>query len=190
MDILTPTTELEAINLMLASIGESPVNTVEDNGLVDAATARTILRATSKRLQQKGWTWNTELELKLTRSFPDKTITLPPNVLKADTSGVDAGVDVVQRGLRLYDRKEHTYAFDHDLTVDMVIGLPFDELPEAARQFCVVAAGRKFQQGFVGSQTLDEFTKRDELLAWSDLINAEADAADYNVFAGLEALYR
>ncbi|UIL29739.1 hypothetical protein LZK75_11385 [Rhizobium leguminosarum] len=106
--ILTPTTELEAINLMLSVIGESPVNTVEDTGLVDAVVARQILIQSSRDVQLVGWHWNTEIDYPIAASFPEGELTLPPNTLKVDTAGADAGLDLVQRGNRLYDRKNHT----------------------------------------------------------------------------------
>ena len=46
----TPTTELEAVNIMLSTIGEAPVNNL-DSGLVDAETAETILKNVSRDVQ-------------------------------------------------------------------------------------------------------------------------------------------
>lgn len=177
---LTPTTELEAINLMLASIGESPVNTAEDNGVVDAVMARQMLRASSRRVQAKGWSWNTDKALTLARSYPEGEVKLPANTLRVDTVGDSVGVDVVQRGNRLYDRRNHTYEFGTALVVDLVSFLPFEELPETARQFITISAGRKFQESQVGSETLAKFNRSDETLAWADLCNEQAETADYN----------
>ena len=178
---LTPTTELEAINLMLATIGESPVNTVEDNGVVDAVMARQQLRAMSRRVQAKGWHWNTEKRLTLARTYPEGEIKLPANTLRVDTTYTDIGTDVVRRGDRLYDRVNHTFEFRRDLMVDLVVFLPFEELPESARQYITLAAARKFQESQVGSETLSKFSMRDELLALSDLQNDEGETGDYNV---------
>jgi hypothetical protein len=179
---LTPTTELEAVNAMLRAIGESPVNTVEDNGVVDAVMARQQLRATSRRVQAKGWHWNTDKAFVLPLSFPEGYVKLPINTLKVDTVGKSKGIDVVYRGQRLYDRRKHTYVFSEPLTVDLVSFLPFDDLPETARQFITISATRSYQEGQVGSDALSTFNRRDELMAWSDLVNEEGENADYNIF--------
>nr|WP_047575749.1 tail protein [Methylobacterium sp. ZNC0032] len=181
MQQLTLTTELDAINLMLAGIGESPVNTVESNGVVDAVLARQQLRATMRRVQERGWHWNTDPDLVLPRTFPDGFINVPANTLKVDTTRPDQDVDVVQRGTRLYDRRKHSYSFDRALTVNLVSLLPFDEMPEAGRQFVALSAARKFQEDRVGSGDASAFNRRDELIAWSSLCDAEAETRGYNV---------
>ncbi|TBE69129.1 phage tail protein [Rhizobium ruizarguesonis] len=180
--MLTPTTELEAINLMLSVIGESPVNTVEDTGLVDAVVARQILIQSSRDVQLVGWHWNTEIDYPVAASFPEGELTLPPNTLKVDTAGADASLDLVQRGNRLYDRKNHTFNVGRTVYVEIVLLLPFDQLPEAARSYIVMRAARQFQERMVGSETIWQFNSRDELRAWANLMSSEAETQDLNVF--------
>lgn len=179
--ILTPTSELEVINLMLSVIGESPVNTVEDTGVVDAVIARKILTQALRDVQVIGWHWNTEVEYPITPSFPEGYIYLPANTLKVDTAGVDESLDLVQRGNRLYDRKNHTYEIKQTVRVDLVLLLPFEELPEVARQYIAIRAARQFQERTVGSETLWSFNSRDELQALANLKSAEAETLDLNV---------
>jgi len=178
--MLSPTTELEAINTMLSTIGEAPVNTVEDNGIVDAVIARQILRSTSREVQSRGWHFNTEKGFLLT---PDSEgfITLPPTVLRADTVDESQNIDVVLRGKRLYDRRNHTFKFDKPIRTDVVILLPFDELPEVAREYITIRAARIFQERVVGSDLLSSFSKNDEVRALVALQEMEADTADYNI---------
>ncbi|SCW77057.1 hypothetical protein SAMN02927900_04759 [Rhizobium mongolense subsp. loessense] len=181
--ILTPTTELEAINLMLSVIGESPVNTVEDTGVVDAVVARQILIQSSRDVQLVGWHWNTEIDYPIAASFPEGELLLPPNTLKVDTSGPDASIDLVQRGNRLYDRKNHTFSVGRTVYVEIVLLLPFDQLPEAARSYIVMRAARQFQERMVGSEVIWQFNSRDELKAWANLQSTEAETLDLNVFS-------
>lgn len=181
MNFLTPTTELEAINQMLSVIGESPVNTVEDTGVIDAVVARQILAQCSRDTQVVGWHWNTEIDFPLTPTFPEGELLLPPNTLKVDTTGRDADLDLVQRGNRLYDRKNHTFQVKRDVKIEIVLFLPFEELPEAARSYIAIRAARTFQERMVGSETLWQFNSRDELKAWANLQNAEAETLDLNV---------
>lgn len=194
MDSLTPTTALEAVNMMLATIDESPVNSLEDSGLVDAVLAVQQLTATSRKVQAKGWHWNTELEFRLARDPSNGEIAVPKNTLKLVPTGADKGRIVTIRGTRLYDPVNHTFSFPAGLTANLIVFLSFDELPETARQFIALSACRKFQQTRVGSEILNSFSMRDEVTAWSDLLNDEGEIADYNVITDnpsmVEMLFR
>jgi len=180
--MLSPTTELEAINTMLSTIGEAPVNTVEDNGIVDAVIARQILRATSREVQARGWHFNTEKGYPIN---PDAEgfLLLPSTVLRCDSVESDQGIDVVVRGNRLYDRKRHSFVFDKPVKVDLLILLPFDDLPEVARYYITVRSSRVFQERVVGSESLSKFNQQDELRALVALQDYEAETADYNMLS-------
>lgn len=178
--MLTLSTELDAINTMLSNIGEAPVNTVEGSGVVDAVLARQILTSTSIAIQSEGWHFNTELNYPLTPSFPDKEIPLPPNLLRIDAV-TDAMYDVVQRGLRLYDRRNHSYQFDRGFKADLIVLLPFNELTEAARHYITIKASRIFQERIVGAEEHSRFNAKDEARALLTLQNADLKNGDYNI---------
>ena len=187
--MLSPTTELEAINTMLSTIGESPVNAVEDTGNVDVVIARQILQTVSREVQARGWHFNTEKNYTIT---PDSEgyLVLPNTVLKVDTVYPDSSKDVVVRGSRLYDREKHTYVFTDAVKVDMTILLTFDELPEVARNCVTIRASRIFQERVVGSDTLHAFNSQDEARAMVSLMEYEADTADLNILSGNYSVYR
>ena len=187
--MLSPTTELEAINTMLSTIGESPVNAVEDTGNVDVVIARQILQTASREVQARGWHFNTEKNYTIT---PDSAgyLVLPNTVLKVDTVYPDSSKDVVVRGSRLYDREKHTYVFTDAVKVDMTILLTFDELPEVARNCVTIRAARIFQERVVGSDTLHAFNSQDEARAMVSLMEYEADTADLNILSGNYSVYR
>lgn len=182
MPALTPTSELEAINLMLRAIGESPVNSVTGSGNVDADMAGETLRFTSRNLQKRGWHWNTLEGLTLLRTAVTNEITVPANTLKVDTSGNSKSRDAVLRGQRLFDRDNNTYSWDADLEVELVEFLAFEDLPETARSYIALSASRRFQQDRVGSETLAKFHAVDEAHAWADLQREETENGDYSIF--------
>jgi hypothetical protein len=177
MPELTLTTELEAVNAILASVGESPVSSL--NGLfVDADLAHKLLIQDMRALQTHGWSWNTEVNVPLQ---PDNAgyIYLPTNTLRVS---FDKPKIHVRRGLRVYNLTERSYTFTSSLTVpSMVILLPFEEMPEAGRRYCYERAGRVFQDRYGGENTLHQFQERDVLLAWAQLQNDEAETAQHNV---------
>lgn len=175
-------TELSAINTMLAAAGESPVSSLSDSGLADVAEAKATLDEQSRLVQTAGWAFNTEYEYPL---VPDTFgfITLPQNTLKADADTTFTQVDTVQRGLRFYDRKNHTYVFTESLKGTIVFLLPFDELPQSARQYVTIKAARTYQARVLGSDTQHKFSAEDEGSAMVAMQTAELEAGDYNMLS-------
>ena len=179
-----PTTELEAVNLMLSAIGEAPVSSLNDPSLLDASLAQEVLDQTSIAIQTRGLHCNTDLKLKLTRDVTSNEINLPTNTAKVDSSDVSAHRDVVQRGTKLYDRDNHTFVFDEDITVDIVYLLNFDDLPQHVRRYVMTKASRRFQTRFMGSETLAGFTAQDEQEALIEFERTEAQTEDSNLLTG------
>tara|TARA_R100000458_G_C8232831_1_gene214042 strand:- start:340 stop:957 length:618 start_codon:yes stop_codon:yes gene_type:complete len=180
--VMTPTTELDAVNQMLVSIGEAPVN-VLGSGLQEAEIAQTTLTNISRDVQSQGWYFNTEIRYTLARNS-DNEIVLPNNCVKVDRTQVyrDYDTDVVERNRKLYDRVTNSYTFDKDLVVNMVVLLDFNELPEVARRYITLKAARVFQDQTVGAQELHGYQINDEQFAYLALREAESESMDYNVF--------
>jgi len=184
MQTLSPTSELDAVNIMLSTIGESPVSSLAgDQSMVDVALARQILREIATQVLEEGWHFNTEINWPLSPTADTKEILVPANCIQIDTSGKDLGVDVVARGGRLYDRTNRTFQFTKTLNVDMVILLDYEEMPQAARHYIAVRAARVFQKRMVGSETLEAFTREDEMRARAALRKLNANTADYNILS-------
>lgn len=177
------TTELEAVNSMLATIGEAPVNTLDNSGLIDVAQARATLAEVSRKIQAGDWHFNREDNYTLTPDYYG-VIQVPFGVLRIDTVGESSGIDITVRGNKIYNRKDHTFTFDKAIKVDMVVLLEWDDLPEPARQYIVARASREFQRRVVGSQILDQFTADDELRLLIALQDFDGATADYNILSG------
>jgi hypothetical protein len=175
-----PMTALDSVNQMLLTIGEQPVNMLEGSGVLEAEVAKDCLQGASLDIQSRGWHFNTESRLTLSPD-EDGHIFLPENCLRVDTVGCSRKTDVVQRGKRLYDRRNHSYKFEEPLTLDMVVMLDFDELPQDARCYIAIVAARRFQQRVAASPVLDSFTQQDELEARVTLCSSDAENADYNI---------
>lgn len=189
MTATTLTSELEAINTMLDAAGESPVSSLDSSGLADVAAAKTLLSEQSRLVQSLGWAFNTEYEYPLTPDV-DGQIQLPQNVLRVDADTRYTSVDVVQRGLRLYDRKNHTYVFTEALKGNMTFLLGFDELPQSARHYIMVKAARIYQARILGSDTQFKFSEKEELDALVALKGSEEEVADNNMLTGSWAVSR
>src|SRR6056300_1551472 len=104
---MAATTKLDAVNTMLSAIGEAPVSSLS-SGLIEAEIAETILNTIDREVQSMGWHFNKELN----KSFAQSTggeIILPANILRADATLAPQSPDLVQRGLKMYDKKNHTF---------------------------------------------------------------------------------
>ena len=178
------TTELECINIMLAAIGEAPINTLTGTLPVDAVTAQKTLAEINKDVQNEGWSFNQEFNVKLTRDGSNQ-IALGTDMLKVDANVFDhPTIDVIQRGLKMYDRKNNTYVFDTDLTCNVTYFRNFDEIPESARRYINISAARVFVDRLVGDDGLRTYTAQDEARARANLMENDMDNADYNVLSG------
>ena len=188
------TTELNAVNTMLSSIGEPPVTVLEGQQNADAAIAQNILLEISREVQSMGWHFNTQDEVTLTPDV-NNVINLPANVLRIDVNpkikrlGTPSSTlpqndnrDITQRGQVLFDRTNNTTTFTRNVIVSIVYGLSFDQLPEPARRYITVKAARVFQDRMVGSQKHHAFSRGDEMRALSLLKEFEMDTADPTIF--------
>lgn len=174
-------TELDAINTMLTTIGESPVNSVNAS-TADTRIAQLILQEVDRATQIKGWNWNTEKDVPLTRNGSNQ-IVLSANVVRVDVSRREyPSVEVVQRGNKLWDKKNKTFTFSADLKGEVVSLLPFTDLPEQARYYIVVRSARLFQQRMIGDSTGSAFSAEEETTAYMALNDSEDETADHNIF--------
>ena len=69
----TPLTELEAVNSLLSAIGEAAVSSLETATTVEVTQAKNLLSNVNRETQQKGWHFNTEWDVTLTRDSDNKT---------------------------------------------------------------------------------------------------------------------
>ena len=182
MATLQPTTKLEAVNVMLTSIGEAPVNSLI-SGLEDAELAETILESVNKETQSKGWIYNTDLKVTLGLNA-DNEIVLPTNYLRVDTRPTlrSSSKDIVERGRKLYDRIANSYVFTSGVQVDAVILLDFTDIPEVARRYITIRSARIFQDRVLSSTNIHGFQLVDEQQAYIELQDYQAETADFNIF--------
>jgi hypothetical protein len=177
----TLTSKLEAVNSMLGHIGESPVNSISNtNALpVSAATAISALDEISRSVQSEGWQFNTEVNVTLSPAG-DGSITLSEDILEMDP--IDTSIDVVQRGLSLFDRSNNTQAFTKALNVNQTRLLDWESLPEQARRYITLQASRVFQGRVVGSRELEALIARDEYKAYAALTEFDSGSSDRTIF--------
>ena len=179
---VSKTSKLDAINSMLIGIGEAPVNTL-NSGLQEAEVAAIVLDTISREVQTLGWAFNTDIRYTLSPNN-SKNIVLPSNALRVDTTGLKRSytTDVIERDGKLYDRTKNTFEFDDELEVDIIFLFDFAEVPEVARRYISLRAGRKFQENILGSSEMTQQQWKDEQQALFALRDADSESADFNIF--------
>ena len=178
------TTELEAVNIMLAAIGEAPINSLIGTLPVDARIAQSTLTEVNKSVQSEGWSFNTEIDVTLTRNVSNQ-INIPTDVLRVDANiHQHPTIDPIQRGSKLYDRLNNKYEFDEDLICTVVYFRTFDEIPEPARRYITIKAARIFVDRLVSDDGLRTYTQQDEVRARAILMETDLANGDHNLLRG------
>ena len=178
------TTELESINIMLAAIGEAPVNSLTGTVPVDVRLAQSTLTETNKEVQSEGWSFNTEIDVTLVRDA-SKQVALSTDVLRIDPNiHQHTDIDAIQRGLKLYDRLNNKYEFEEDLICTVVYFRTFVEIPEPARRYITIKAARIFVDRLVSDDGLRTYTQQDETRARAILMETDLSNADHNLLRG------
>lgn len=182
---LTTTTKIQAVNIMLATIGSAPVNTLSGSNSADVAMAQQTLDEVSLTVQSHGWHFNTEEDRELVPDPVTKEVVVGNNIILCDVdypNNNNNDLDVVLRGTKLYDKKNRTYQFTETLKAKVVTALEWDDLPQPARSYIMIRAARIFQDRAVGSEKHHTYTLRDEIMALSQLKRFEGETGDYSIF--------
>lgn len=194
MAVLSPMTDLQAVNRMLASIGQAPVNSLAITGIGDVAKCIAQLAETTRDVQTVGYSWNMDGDYKLTPDPVTGFILFPAGALEVDPT--DSTVNVVVRRnpnnglLNLYDVDNQRFTFPAAVGMTIVWGYEFNDLPPAARSYIATAAARRFQAQTVSSVILDRFNEVDELRAYMLLQRHERRVRDTNSFRASSSLRR
>jgi len=182
--VLARTSKLQAVNKALQMMGESPLNSLQ--GLLGLGNlAEETLDSVSRKVQAEGWSFNTDYEITLTRDSTTNEISVGTNVSRIVVDPYEySDVDVVQRGSRLYDRRNNTYVFTIDLKVDMTVILDWDDLPEHARVYIMTKAGKELQENMIGSKDLTEINMVLEQEARTQFLEEETTLSEHNMLRG------
>jgi hypothetical protein len=177
------TSFLEAVNRVLQMMGEAPINSLEGQyGL--AQQAQDVLDDTSRQVQADSWSFNTDRRALLSRNNDDE-IPVGVSVVRVVVDSLEyPGLDVVQRGAKLYDRSANSYEFDQDLRADVTYVLEWEELPEYARQYITVRAGRVLQESIIGSADLSRINQQQEAEVRAMFLDEETAVNDHNMIGG------
>jgi hypothetical protein len=192
MTTQTRTSELEAVNTILSTIGESPLNTLTGSLPVDGTIAKNVLSEVSREVQSQGWHFNTHYKVTLSRDTDNK-IPLATNIVRVEIDPRQyskISYDIVQRNNFLYNLAKNEETFDTNFKdATAVYLLPFDEIPEQAKRYITIRSARIFHDRTLGANTIHKFSQEDEAKSLSILKQAESHTGDYSIFDTPEQAY-
>jgi len=178
---ITPTTELEAVNIMLSVIGEAPVNTITGTNSVDVSVAKNVLDETSMSIQSMGWNFNIHDNYPLSLDSDNK-IPLPANAVQADAD--DKSFNITIRNGFIFDLEKHTDIFTKIPEINLVLVQQFEHLPEYARRYINMKAARRFASRFLAEAEIVQLIGQDEQEAMVSFHQADSREADENILKG------
>ena len=185
-------TELDAVNSILMSVGETPVNTLTVQS-PEVAIAQKTLRQVCREIQAEGWSYNTENSYPIDLDTNNQCI-IPNNILQLDLSIFEHGkdYDVVRRSdngvMKIYDKKNHTFTFENcsKLYFDIVWMFNFEDLPQAFKDYITVRASRIASNRMVNSAPSAKLLETDEAGARALAVEYEMKQSDHNIFSDFQ----
>jgi hypothetical protein len=186
---ITPgrTTLLEAVNICLQNIGEQPVNSLENQQIVEATMAERTILEFHKEGQTRGWSWNSEQAYEFVKDSSTNQITVPANVVSFAADAYRWAGRFQLRGQRVYDKEKRTFNLEAAITsleADVVWLLPWDECPEAFNRFITIRSARVFSDRVLSSDAIFKYTALDEQNALVELQRVELEQAQANSLTG------
>ena len=177
-------TELEAVNLLLSAIGEAAVSSLETATTVEVTQAKNLLSNVNRAAQQKGWHFNTEWDVVLTRDSDDR-IPLSESILSVYQPGQLMTIRGRSGSMFAYDLDNNTFTWTKNLNNAVTITLlDFIDTPNTFRQYVTTRAARIFQEEIVGQVSAETVNRQEEAEAYADLLDDDAERAGLNVAYG------
>ncbi len=148
-------TRLEAVNRILVSMGELPVDDLEQP-LTEVELALTHIDMANKEVQLDGWYFNTERAV----LKPDEKgyIYTPYDAVRV----LDLPPHITAIHNRLYDNINQTFLFKKDIECRVVKTAEFENLPMSFALWVTLRAAKKYQNNTLTSAFLAENLQREE----------------------------
>ncbi len=184
-----PVNELEAVNMLLAAVGEAAVSSLETATTVDVTQAKNLLSNINREVQQKGWHFNTEWDVVLSLDS-DSRIPLGTTVLSVYSPTKMTTIRGREGSPFLYDLDNNTFTWTASINDAVTITLlDFEDIPQTARQYITTKAARIFQEEIIGQVSAEAVNRQEETEAYADLLDDEGERAGFNVGYGTRDMY-
>lgn len=176
-------TELDAVNQILSSVGQAPVTTLDLQN-PEVSIVLNTLREVNRQIQSEGWIFNTERDYVMQPESSTNQISYPYNVLQMDANVEyhKNQYDLVRRNGKLYDRLNHTFQFTDDVHVDLTWYFDFTDVPPPIQTYIVARAARMCATKLIGDQEINKLLAEQEVYTRAAAIEYECNQGDYSMF--------
>ncbi len=184
-----PVNELEAVNMLLAAVGEAAVSSLETATTVDVTQAKNLISNINREVQQKGWHFNTEWDVILSLDS-DSRIPLGTTILSIYSPSKLTTIRGREGSPFLYDLSNNTFTWTASVNDAVTITLlDFEDIPQTARQYITTKAARIFQEEIIGQVSAEAVNRQEEVEAYADLLDDEGERSGFNVGYGTRDMY-
>lgn len=176
-------TELDAVNQILSSVGQAPVTTLDLQN-PEVSIVLNTLREINKQVQAEGWIFNTERDYPLQPDSSTNQIQYPYNVLQMDANVEHHknDYDLVRRNGKLYDRLHHTFEFTDTVYVDLTWYFDFTDVPPPVQAYITARAARMCATKLIGDQEINKLLAEQEVYTRAAALEYECNQGDYSMF--------
>jgi len=168
---------LSAVNILLETINELPIETEEEyDGFLEARQARSKIIEVTRAVLSEKWDFNTDKNYVFPLD-PNNMIPVPTNVLDI----VGNRGDVIMRNWKLYSRKNQSHVFDEEVKCDVVWLFDFNNISHPIRHYITIRAARIFAARTIGDKEMLGFNEIDEEDARLAARRSEGFTGQHNV---------
>ena len=174
---------LTAVNSVLGSIGQSPVQRLEYKN-PEISFVVNIINEVLLDVLNEGWVFNREENVPMIPANADGVIFVTDNVLRLDISQgqVFRTTDVVLRAGRLYDKLNKTYFFSKEVLCDVVWKFPLEDIPSVFQRYVTQRSAVRAATQLVASPELTQLLASQEGIARATCMEYECNQGDYSFF--------
>ena len=178
-------TELQAVNEILASVGQAPVNSLEKSN-PDVVIAYNTLNEVTREVQADGWTFNKEYDYPF-KPDADNHIVIPNNVIQLKLSAKYpeyGNKNAVRRKGKLYDRNNHTDDWGQEVVYcDVIWAFDWEDVPLTIQNYITARAAAIVSSRIVGDETQYQQLQQKEMMCRAAAIEYECTQGN-NTFFG------
>ena len=193
-------TELQAVNQILASVGQAPVTAIDTETITDqdgnsvtvvsnpeVAIVYDTLWEVSREVQAEGWTFNKEFNYPFTPDNNGK-VAWPANVLQLDLADDPCFVgyrqyDTVKRNGFLYDRRHHTDVWtDETVYCDVLWLFEWEDIPSPIQDYITARAAVVASSRLVSDPLQYQALQQKEAYTRAFALEYECNQGDYSMF--------
>lgn len=179
---------IDAINEMIGYVGESAIDATDSDYASHPLyeSALRILTNTSRYVQSKGWWFNTR---ETTLVPASGTIALDSDVYLSVAAKNLYREQYAVRDDKLYDMTNGTFTITSNVQVVIRELVPFEDLPETAAQYVMLAAAVRFVKTYDGDRSKLTEVKEDAAMAYIPFHADHIRNSHVNLFQLPDTLY-